>query len=62
MGFLVALLIICVVFWAARRLLAAFKVEDPIATVVYVALVLLVLGWLFGGITGGPTLTLPRLR
>lgn len=54
LGLLVGLIIICLVFWAARALLTAFGIGDPIATVVYVVLVILVIAWLLGGITGVP--------
>ena len=40
---LLLLLVACVVLWAAQRLLAAFGIGDPIATVVYVILVLVFL-------------------
>ena len=51
---LLVLLVACVILWAARSLMAAFGIGDPIATVVYVLLVLLVLFWLLGevGIIG----------
>jgi hypothetical protein len=42
-GLLIALLIFCVVVWAARALMAAFGIGDPIATVIYVILVILLL-------------------
>lgn len=35
---LLLLLVGCIVIWAAQRLLAAFGIGDPIATVVYVVL------------------------
>jgi hypothetical protein len=56
---LVLLLIMCVVVWAARALLAAFSIGDPIATVVYVLLVLVFLLYIaqsvgiLGGFNGG---------
>lgn len=40
---LLLILVGCVVLWAARSLLAAFGVGDPIATVVYVLVVLIIL-------------------
>jgi hypothetical protein len=46
---LLGVLLICVVLWATRALLTAFKVEDPIATVVFVIVVILVLMALLGG-------------
>jgi hypothetical protein len=54
-GLLIALLIICIVLWAARALMAAFSVEDPIRTVIYVILVILILVWLLNmlGYGGG---------
>jgi hypothetical protein len=59
-GLLVALLVFCIVLWAARSLMAAFGVGDPIATVVYVVLVLIVLLWIIQslGFIGGPHLRL----
>ena len=46
LSILVILLVACVILWAAQRLLAAFGIGDPIATVVYVLLVLLLLLYL----------------
>lgn len=45
-GLLLILIVICLVFWAARALLNAFKIEDPVATIIYVILVILVILWL----------------
>lgn len=57
---LVVIIIMGVVFWAARALIAAFQIPDPIATVIYVVIVILclfiVLGWL--GIGPGVNLKL----
>ena len=50
---LVALLIFCIVLWAARALMAAFGIGDPIATVVYVLLVLIFLLWVLGALGVG---------
>lgn len=55
---LVALVIICLVFWAARALLAAFAVGEPITTVVYVLLVIIVVIYLLGLVGVGPSLRL----
>lgn len=44
-GILLVLIVACVVVWAARKLMAAFGIGDPIATVVYVLLVVLLLFW-----------------
>jgi len=59
-GILIVLLIFCIVIWAARSLMAAFGVGDPIATVVYVLIVLVMLIWLLQqlGVVGGPVLHL----
>jgi len=56
-GLLIALLIGCIVLWAARALMSAFGVGDPIATVVYVVLVLILLLYIIQqlGYIGGPT-------
>ncbi len=51
-GLLVALIVILLVFWAVRALLAAFGIGDPIATVVYVLLVVIVIIWLLGQFGG----------
>lgn len=48
LGFLIALLVFCVIIWAARSLMSAFGIGDPIATVVMVLLVILMLVWLLG--------------
>jgi len=40
-GLLVLLVIFCVVVWAVRALLGAFAVPEPIATVVWVLVVLI---------------------
>jgi len=52
--------VFCIVIWAARALMAAFGIGDPIATVVYVLLVLIMLLWLLQqfGVLGGPVLRL----
>lgn len=44
-GLLVTLIIIGLVFWAIRTLMAAFGIGDPIATVVYVIFVVFVILW-----------------
>lgn len=40
-GLLILLLVMCVIIWAARALLAAFSIGEPIATVVWVVIVLI---------------------
>lgn len=54
LGLLVALIVLCLLYWAVMRILAAFGVGEPIATVVQVILVLLVVFWLLGqfGVVG----------
>ena len=46
LSLLVVLLVMCIVIWAARALMAAFGIGDPIASVVYVILVVVVVIWL----------------
>lgn len=58
---LVGLVIICLVFWAARALMAAFGIGEPIATVVNVLLVVLVIAWLATWVTGAH-LSVVRVR
>ncbi len=58
LSLLVWLLIFCIVLWAARALMAAFGVGDPIATVIYVLLVVCFLIWLLGVVGAGPTVTI----
>lgn len=56
---LVALVIVCLLWWAVTRILAAFGVGDPIATVVKVVFVVIVVLWLVSALgfsTGLPTL------
>lgn len=57
-GLLIVLLVGCVVIWAARKLLAAFSIGDPISTVVQVVIVLILILWVVQqfGVFGGPTL------
>ena len=47
-GLLVAVILLCLVWWGVTRLMAAFGVGDPIATVVRVLLVVLFILWLVG--------------
>jgi len=57
----IALIIICVVYWAIRQILAAFGIGPPIATVVQVLYVLIVVLWLvqtLGLVSGGPIVRL----
>lgn len=61
-GLLIALLVFCVLVWAAKSLLAAFGIGDPIATVVYILIVLLGLAVLLGQIGLVPGHTSVYLR
>jgi hypothetical protein len=45
-GLLIALVVICLLFWAVTAILGAFGVGDPIATVVKVIFVVVVVLWL----------------
>ena len=52
------LIVLCVLIWAARALMAAFGLPQPIQTVIYVIIVLVVVLWLvqlLGGV-GSPSL------
>lgn len=59
-GILVALVVICLLFWAINAILGAFGVGEPIATVVKVVFVVLVVLWLVSalGFGVGPSLRL----
>ena len=57
-GLLFGLLIVALLIWATRALLAAFSVPEPIRTVIFVIVVLICVLYLLGGYVGG----LPRLR
>jgi len=60
-GILVALVIICLLIWAVRSILAAFNIGPPIATLVQVVLVILVVLWLLNALGLGDGLGI-RLR
>ena len=51
-GLLVWLLVACLVFWAARTIMGAFCVGDPIRSVVLVVLVLIFVVYLLNGLGG----------
>jgi uncharacterized membrane protein YwzB len=57
-GLLVALVLLCVVIWAAQALLAAFAIKDPLRTVIWVVVVILAVFIVLGYI-GAP---MPYLR
>jgi uncharacterized membrane protein YwzB len=55
LGFLLLLVVLCLVFWAMNSILDAFQVKNPIATLVRVAFVVLVVLYLLqlsGLVTG----------
>src|SRR6185295_17891873 len=56
MGLFAALVLIALVVWAVPKILAAIKIPENVATVIYVGLVCLVVLWLlstfFGGVPG----------
>lgn len=56
-GLLVALIILCLVFWCIGQLTSAFSVPAPIVTVIYVILVVFVVLWLLQFL-GSPVLHL----
>lgn len=49
-GLLVALIVICLLFWAVNAVMRAFGVGDPIATLVKVVFVIVVVLWLLGAL------------
>lgn len=55
---LIALFVFCVVYWCAMRMLAAFGVGDPIATVVQIVIVIVGLLYLISWLGYGPALRL----
>ena len=59
-GLLVALVVICLLFWAVNAILRAFAVGDPIATIVKVVFVVIVILWIISALGFGTGL--PRLR
>lgn len=63
-GLLILLIIFCVIVWAARALLAAFAVPEPISTVVWVLIVLIAVFTIvsqFGLIGTGPAIRIGHL-
>jgi hypothetical protein len=58
LSLLIVLLIVCVVIWAARALMAAFGLGEPLRTVVMVVIVLLVVLWVAAQFGIGPGLRL----
>lgn len=56
------LLILCVVIWAANALLTAFGIGDPIRTVIFVVIVLLVVFALIQALGGSGDIRIPRFN
>ncbi len=52
MSLLVAVIVICLLFWAIQTLTAAFGVPPQVKAVLMVLLVVLVVIWLIGGLDG----------
>jgi hypothetical protein len=53
LALLLWMIVLCVLIWAIRALMAAFDLPQPIQTVIYVLIVLFVVLWLvslFGGV------------
>ncbi len=61
-GLLVMLVIVCLLFWAVRTLMAAFGVPAQIQTVVHVLFVVIVVLWLLGQLGVLPAGPVLRLR
>lgn len=55
-GLLIAVVIVCLAYWAVNAILRAFGVGDPIATIVRVVFVVLVILWIVGQLGYGPAL------
>jgi len=61
-GLLIFLIVAGVIVWAARKLMAAFGIGDPLATVIYVILVVLLLIAFLNQMGFGPNLLNMRVR
>lgn len=57
-GLLILLIVFCAIVWAARAILAAFAIPEPLSTVIWVLIVLLCLAALLSqtGLFAGPML------
>lgn len=58
LSLLLTLLVLCLVLWAAQRILAAFSIGDPARTIIWVVIVVLVVLWAVGRLGGGGVLVL----
>lgn len=59
-GILLAVLVICVLYWGANSIIKAFSVQDPAATLIRVAVVVLSLIIMLGWFGYGDILTRAR--
>ena len=58
-GILVALVLFGVVYWGATKIMDAFKIDDPIRTLVIVLIVIVGVLFILGQISGvGPKISL----
>lgn len=58
---LVFVVVLCLLVWGVRAILAAFSIGPPISTLVHVALVVIVVLWLLSALglwSGGPSLNI----
>lgn len=55
---LVALVVVCLAWWAVNAILRAFGVGDPIATIVRVVFVVIVILWILSALGVGTGLRL----
>ncbi len=46
--YLICLVLICFLIWATRTIITAFGIGEPLVSLAYVAIVLLVILWLIG--------------
>ena len=51
-GLLLALVVVAVLVWGAQRIMAVLPIPEPIRTVLYVLLVLVVVLWFVAALTG----------
>lgn len=58
-GLLVALVVIGVLFWAAKRILAVLPIDEPFRTVIYVVLVVVAVFILLQMLVGVPGVVWP---
>lgn len=61
LGLLVALIVICVLFWGIRQVLTATGIGEPVSTIVIVLFVVIVVFYLLSQLGVGGGLSLGRL-